>query len=152
MAPATDPTPTFSCKTSSCIQAQALHPQRGHAKFHFPAPVCGCSRLQEGIMVVALCAAHVAVPQLRAELLKTPPKGWLCCSAQLSLELGSPCLEVTYFIPCMTSCSIPRLRSGIAMQISPLLPQTVIIKSEVVKQAASIFGARPQQHMVIALS
>lgn len=38
------------------------------------------------------------------------------------------------------------------MQISPLLPQTVIIKSEVVKQAASICGARPQHHMVTALS
>lgn len=38
------------------------------------------------------------------------------------------------------------------MQISSLPPQTVIIKSEVVKQAASIFGACPQQHMVIGLS
>lgn len=25
-------------------------------------------------------------------------QGWLCCSAQLSLDLGSLCLEVTYFI------------------------------------------------------
>lgn len=99
--------------------------------------------------MVTLPVACGLVPQLRAELLKAPPKAG---SAQLPLELSSPCLAVKYFIPCMPGCSIPRPRAGIAMQMSPLLPQTVIIKSEVVKQAASIFGARPQQHMVIALS
>lgn len=140
------------------LQNQLLYPGSGSSSparpRQIPFPSTGVWVLQAagrdhgGGTVCSPCPSATA----KGRAAENSTQGWLCCSAQLSLELGSPCLEVTYFIPCMPSCSIPRLRSGIAMQISPLLPQTVIIKSEVVKQAASIFGARPQQHMVIALS
>lgn len=102
-------------------------------------------------MVVTLLVAHVPRPQPRAELLKTPPKAGSAARLSSHFTLAARAWKL-HILSCMPGCSIPRLRSGIAMQISPLLPETVIIKSEVVKQAPSIFGASPQQHMVIAES
>lgn len=110
VGPAADPTPVFSCKNNSCIQAQSCSPfapSIAPPNSTSQHPCSGCCWPQAGI----------TVPQLRTELAKPPRKASSAALLCSPFSSAAHTRELRFF-PGVPSCSIPRLRAGIGMQIT----------------------------------